>query len=82
MTIESQNPRLFGRIEQSVEEIDLHGDPAVRVRYTNGAVDVFVTGCDYCDRERAAGSTFFPHHHASSRCRSDGRSHCMCDTCF
>lgn len=38
--------------------------------------------CSYCDNQRTMDSTFFPSHNASSRCRSGGRSHCTCDTCF
>ena len=38
--------------------------------------------CVSCDRERAAGNTFFPAHNASSRCRSGGYNHCTCDGCF
>lgn len=38
--------------------------------------------CTYCDRQREAESDFFPRHHASARCRSNGYEHCTCDTCF
>lgn len=39
-------------------------------------------GCPFCEREKAAGNTFFPPHNASKRCRSGGHNHCTCDTCF
>lgn len=45
-------------------------------------VAVYHDGCAYCDREKAAGTTFFPHHNASASCRSGRRNHCTCDTCF
>jgi hypothetical protein len=38
--------------------------------------------CGYCDSERENGSTFFPAHKSSARCRSGGYNHCSCDTCF
>lgn len=38
--------------------------------------------CAYCDRERAAGNTFFPSHDASEGCQSGKHPHCTCDTCF
>lgn len=38
--------------------------------------------CQYCDRERAAGSSFHPSHDASSTCKSGKHSHCTCDSCF
>lgn len=71
------------KTEASVEQLDdWHGATAVRVRFTDGDCTVYVTGCNYCDSERAAGETFFPHHYASDRCESGKHSHCTCDTCF
>ncbi len=38
--------------------------------------------CKYCDEERAAQNDFHPSHDASPRCKSGGKPHCSCDTCF
>jgi hypothetical protein len=38
--------------------------------------------CRYCDERRVEGSDFHPPHDASPRCKSGGRAHCSCDTCF
>lgn len=38
--------------------------------------------CGYCDSQREAEATFFPSHQAMSHCRSGGRNHCTCDSCF
>lgn len=43
---------------------------------------IYVEGCSYCEREKLAGNTHFPRHHASPRCESGKRYHCTCDTCF
>lgn len=43
---------------------------------------IYVDGCAYCEREKAAGNTFFPRHFASDRCESGKHNHCTCDTCF
>lgn len=39
-------------------------------------------GCDYCDRMKSTGSTFYPRHFASPLCYSGKRNHCTCDACF
>lgn len=38
--------------------------------------------CTYCDAERRDRSSFHPPHDPSPHCRSGGRNHCTCDTCF
>ncbi len=38
--------------------------------------------CKACDQERKAGAEHHPPHDASSGCKSGGREHCSCDTCF
>jgi hypothetical protein len=43
---------------------------------------IYHDGCGYCETEKEAGRTFFPPHRSSPRCRSGGRPHCTCDTCF
>lgn len=40
-----------------------------------------VCGIDGCTYPAAPGS-FAPPHTAMSSCRSGGRNHCTCDTCF
>lgn len=42
----------------------------------------YFLGCQTCERELAAGNTFFPPHVASDRCESGKYNHCTCDTCF
>lgn len=63
-----------------VQESDDHGEPYERLAW-DGWPRYYV-GCEYCRREQDRGSTFFPSHRASARCRSGGRQHCTCDTCF
>jgi hypothetical protein len=38
--------------------------------------------CVYCDRERKRRNDFHPSHEPMGSCRSGGRNHCTCDTCF
>lgn len=38
--------------------------------------------CQFCQREKENGNTFFPPHNASTYCLSGKRSHCTCDICF
>lgn len=70
----------------TAESITHHGVAATKVSYDKGVkyvpTAIYVDGCDYCDREKEAGSTFFPSHFASARCRSGSYNHCTCDTCF
>lgn len=42
----------------------------------------YYVGCDYCQREKEKGNTFFPDHRALSVCRSGGRNHCTCPACW
>lgn len=70
------NPEV-SRIMNDIMETLL--DAAVK---SEPAPEVKSTGCAYCDREIARGNTFYPPHNASSSCRSGGRNHCSCDTCF
>lgn len=38
--------------------------------------------CKYCQELLEKGEYFAPHHRGSGGCRSGGRAHCTCDTCF
>jgi hypothetical protein len=40
---------------------------------------IFLSGCDFCIKNRNAIS---PPHDASHRCESGGYTHCSCDRCF
>ena len=38
--------------------------------------------CAYCDAEREADNSFHPPHDPSPHCRSGGKTHCSCNSCF
>jgi hypothetical protein len=57
------------------------------IHYTDGrqngwTATPYRAGCAYCAAEKAKGNRFFPSHDAMPTCRSGGRNHCTCDTCF
>jgi len=39
-------------------------------------------GCSYCYDVKTGGGGMMPDHRPSKMCRSGGRTHCTCDTCF
>ncbi|GAB2732497.1 hypothetical protein [Nocardioides pakistanensis] len=42
----------------------------------------YYDGCPMCQQAKEADSAFFPMHKAMPHCRSGGRNHCTCGTCW
>ena len=45
-------------------------------------MSVFIEGCKYCEDCKASGDDRMPPHFAKLSCKSGGREHCTCDTCY
>lgn len=58
-------------------ETDEKGEKFERIDHTR-----YYVACSFCQRMKEGGTSFFPNHHASSRCESGKHNHCSCDSCF
>jgi len=60
-------------------------DQAIKRMEKSGLLDPDCKTCRaeaYARTDKMPYDVWMPSHRASSRCRSGGRNHCTCDTCF